>query len=98
MFDNHEDQLAAIRINARRMKAYRNLFLCVKYKNEGKMSCHNWFFNGFCREFKPNYSVLLDAGVSLGDTALLKMYRHLKANEKVGAVCGYVSIKKDQMV
>jgi chitin synthase len=26
-----------------------NLFMCVKYKNAGKLSSHNWFFNGFCR-------------------------------------------------
>lgn len=28
---------------------FMNLFLCVKYKNAGKLSSHNWFFNGFCR-------------------------------------------------
>ena len=27
---------------------YVNLFFCVKYKETGKLSSHNWFFNGFC--------------------------------------------------
>ena len=26
-----------------------NLFLCTKYANAGKLSSHNWFFNGFCK-------------------------------------------------
>lgn len=26
-----------------------NLFMVVKYKNAGKLSSHNWFFNGFCQ-------------------------------------------------
>lgn len=26
-----------------------NLFFITKYKNSGKLSSHNWFFNGFCR-------------------------------------------------
>ncbi len=27
--------------------AFMNLFLCIKYKNSGKLSSHNWFFNCF---------------------------------------------------
>lgn len=42
---------------------FMNLFLCIKYKNAGKLSSHNWFFNGFCEELKPKYAVLLDVGL-----------------------------------
>jgi len=28
---------------------YVNLFFCIKYKESGKLSSHNWFFNGFCQ-------------------------------------------------
>lgn len=28
-----------------------NIFFVVKYKNAQKLSSHNWFFNGFCKEF-----------------------------------------------
>jgi cellulose synthase/poly-beta-1,6-N-acetylglucosamine synthase-like glycosyltransferase len=45
------------------VKVSMNLFLCVKYKNSGKLSSHNWFFNGFCKELRPRYSVLLDVGL-----------------------------------
>jgi chitin synthase len=41
-----------------------NLFMITKYKNRGKLSSHNWFFNGFCEELKPQYAVLLDVGIS----------------------------------
>lgn len=55
-FDEEEDEC---RVTATRM----NLFLCTKYKNAGKLSSHNWFFNGFCKELNPRYAVLLDVGL-----------------------------------
>lgn len=70
-----------------------NLFLCVKYRNSGKLSSHNWFFNGFCKELRPKYAVLLDVGLKPDEVALLKMYRYMKEHPKVGGVCGYMSLK-----
>ena len=26
-----------------------NLFVVTKYRNGGKISTHDWFFNGFCK-------------------------------------------------
>jgi chitin synthase len=74
-----------------------NLFLCVKYKNSGKLSSHNWFFNGFCRELKPKYAVLLDVGLNPDGEALYKMYNYMHANPQVGGVCGYMSLKIEQL-
>jgi hypothetical protein len=28
---------------------YVNIFFCIKYKESGKLSSHNWFLNGFCQ-------------------------------------------------
>jgi len=70
-----------------------NLFLCTKYKNAGKLSSHNWFFNGFCKELTPQYAVLLDVGLKTEGTALMKMYSYMKSHPNVGGVCGYMSLK-----
>lgn len=71
-----------------------NLFMCVKYKNSGKLSSHNWFFNGFCKELEPKYAVLLDVGLKPKGDALMKMYNYLKKHDSdVGGVCGYMSLK-----
>lgn len=70
-----------------------NLFLCVKYKNEGKLSSHNWFFNGFCKELQPRYVVLLDVGLKSEPNAIYNMYHQMKLDPKVGGVCGYMSLK-----
>ena len=51
--------------------------MCVKNKNGGKLSSQNWFFNGFCEEFKPNYTILLDVGLKPEKDALFKMYQYL---------------------
>jgi chitin synthase len=40
-----------------------NLFMVAKYKNRGKLSSHNWFFNGLCQELNPEFAVLLDVGL-----------------------------------
>lgn len=84
-----------------------NLFMCVKYKNAGKLSSHNWFFNGFCQELKPEFAILLDVGLRPYDEALMKMYRYLNRNKRegegeggkggVGGVCGYMSLKIEKV-
>jgi chitin synthase len=69
----------------------------VKYKNSGKLSSHNWFFNGFCKELKPKYTILLDVGLKPEGFALAKMYTHMKVNSTIGGVCGYMSLKIERL-
>ena len=33
--------------------SYNYMFLAVKHKNEGKLSSHMLFFEGFCKLFDP---------------------------------------------
>lgn len=73
-----------------------NLFLCVKYKNAGKLSSHNWFFNGFCKELKPEYAVIMDVGLKPEATAIMKMYKYMVDHPKTGGVCGYMSLKMEK--
>ena len=74
-----------------------NLFMCVKYKNAGKLSSHNWFFNGFCRELSPAFTVLMDVGLKPAREAVFRMYAHMKAHPNVGGVCGYMRLKIEQV-
>ena len=57
---------------------FMNLLVCVKYRNGGKLSSHNWFFNGFCRELRPKYAVLLDVGLKPEASSLVRMYRYMR--------------------
>ena len=70
--------------------------MVTKYKNRGKLSSHNWFFNGFCQELKPEFAVLLDVGLAPEPDALFKMINHMERNRKVGGVCGYMSLKMEK--
>lgn len=70
-----------------------NLFFITKYKNTGKLSSHNWFFNGFCREIRTEFAVLLDVGLCPEKTALYKMYNHMKNDKSCGGVCGYMNLR-----
>ncbi len=36
---------------------------------------------------------MLDVGLKAKDEAIFHMYQHLKTNQKVGGVCGYMSLK-----
>ena len=83
--------------NVNKPNTFMNLFLCTKYKNAGKLSSHNWFFNGFCKELTPQYAVLLDVGLKPQGTALMKMYRYMKGHPNVGGVCGYMSLKMERL-
>ena len=74
-----------------------NLFMCVKYKNNKKLSSHNWFFNGFCKELRPKYAVLLDVGLKTEADALVKMYKYMRNYPDIGGVCGYMSLKIEKM-
>ncbi len=74
-----------------------NIFLAAKYKNAGKLSSHNWFFNGFCKELKPKYAILLDVGLRPAEDALFKMYNYMHKNPKVGGVCGYMKLKVERV-
>lgn len=93
MFDDElmervSEQLRPAQANKKTIR-YVNLFFCIKYKESGKLNSHNWFFNGFCKELKPKYAVILDAGVRPYKDAIFKMYRCMKINQKIGSVCGY---------
>ena len=70
-----------------------NLFFITKYKNRGKLTSHNWFFNGFCEELKPEFTVLLDVGLVPENNALFKMVQYMENHPKVGGVCGYMGLK-----
>lgn len=39
-----------------------NIYYVFKYANGTKLSSHLWFFKGFCKEFNPEYCVLMDCG------------------------------------
>ena len=82
---------------SRRNKKYVNLFFCIKYKNSGKLSSHNWFFNGFCQELKPKVAILLDVGLRPYPDSVFKMYKYLKRHPNVGGVCGYMSLKCEKV-
>ena len=52
--------------------------MITKYVNKGKLSSHNWFFNGICKELQPEYAILLDVGLAPEKHALYKMIKHME--------------------
>ena len=45
---------------------------CFKHTNGTKLSSHLWFFEGFCRQFNPEFCVLLDVGTKPSPNGILK--------------------------
>jgi hypothetical protein len=59
---NEEESRLIISNFEEKLSIKMNIFFVVKYKNAQKLSSHNWFFNGFCKEFsnfqnKPQQNV-----------------------------------------
>lgn len=71
--------------------------MVTKYVNRGKLSSHNWFFNGFCKELKPVYAVLLDVGLAPEKDALYKMIQAMEVDTGVGGVCGYMGLRIERL-
>jgi len=69
------------------------MFFCVKHRNQGKLSSHMLFFEGFCKLFDPEYCMLTDVGVKPQKDAIYKMYQHMEKNPKCGGVCGYMGLR-----
>lgn len=69
------------------------MFFAVKYRNEGKLSSHMLFFEGFCKLFDPEYCILTDVGMKPQKNAIYKMWQYMELNKKCGGVCGYMNLK-----
>lgn len=63
----------------------------------GKLSSHNWFFNGFCKEVPSKYAVLLDVGLTPSKNALFKMYKFMDNDPYCGGVCGYMKLRMEAL-
>ncbi|KAL4468647.1 hypothetical protein ABPG74_005150 [Tetrahymena malaccensis] len=69
------------------------VFSVFKHKNAKKLSSHMWFFEGFCRQFRPKYCALVDVGTLPASDGLLKFYIAMEGNAKVGGVCGFLGLE-----
>ncbi|KAL4500526.1 hypothetical protein ABPG72_002950 [Tetrahymena utriculariae] len=69
------------------------VFSVFKHKNAKKLSSHMWFFEGFCRQFRPKYCALVDVGTFPASDGLLKFYIAMEGNPKVGGVCGFLGLE-----
>lgn len=56
------------------------------------MSSHLWFFEGFCRYFKPEFCLLLDVGTTPEPRGIVNLLRGFSAGYNVGGVTGFLSI------
>ena len=74
-------------------KEYNYMFFVIKHKNEGKLSSHMLFFEGFCKLFDPEYCMLTDVGVKPHEDAIYRMWEHMEKKPKCGGVCGYMGLQ-----
>lgn len=55
-----------------------------------------WFFEGFCKEFQPDYCILMDVGANPEKDAIFRLVMAMEANPKVGGVCGTMRIEIEE--
>jgi chitin synthase len=70
------------------------VIFCIKHRNEGKLSSHNWYFLGFCPMFsKLVSSSIMDCGLIPMPGSFSIMQKFIETNrEKVGGVCGHMRL------
>ncbi|EGR27608.1 hypothetical protein IMG5_193390 [Ichthyophthirius multifiliis] len=78
--------------------SHLNVFTLFKHLNAKKLSSHMWFFEGFCRQFKPKYCALVDVGTLPAKDGLVKFYMAMEGNKNIGGVCGFLGLEEPHKV
>ena len=66
------------------------IIFCVKHYNKRKLNTHLWFFGGFCNEFQPKYTILLDVGTKPLPKSLFYLYDALISDPNLAGCCGEI--------
>ncbi|CAK4684155.1 unnamed protein product [Aphanomyces euteiches] len=74
------------------------LIFALKESNYGKLHSHLWFFNGFCEQVDPKYTVLVDVGTIPGETSVYRLIRSMERNPQIGGVAGEIAVEKPQFL
>ena len=71
-----------------------NIIFCVKHHNKRKLNSHLWFFGGFCNEFQPKYTILLDVGTRPLPGSLFYLYEAMETDPNLAGCCGEIKPMK----
>ncbi|CAK4533984.1 unnamed protein product [Aphanomyces euteiches] len=64
----------------------------LKEHNAGKLDSHLWYFDAFCEQVQPDYTVLLDVGTMPTKSSFFKLLSALEINSQIGGVCGEIAV------
>ncbi|KAF0684721.1 Aste57867_23322 [Aphanomyces stellatus] len=64
----------------------------LKEHNAGKLDSHLWYFDAFCEQVMPDYTVLLDVGTMPTKSSFYKLLTALEINAQIGGVCGEIAV------
>ncbi|RHY46495.1 hypothetical protein DYB28_008242 [Aphanomyces astaci] len=64
----------------------------LKEANAGKLDSHLWYFDAFCEQVMPDYTVLLDVGTMPTKSSFYKLLTALEINAQIGGVCGEIAV------
>ncbi|KAF0701141.1 Aste57867_8364 [Aphanomyces stellatus] len=72
------------------------VIFALKESNNGKLHSHLWFFNAFCEQMQPKYTVLVDVGTIPAETSVYRLIRSMERNPQIGGVAGEIAVDKPQ--
>lgn len=78
------------RIQDTSQKNSLNLMFCVKQLNKRKLNSHMWFFNVFCTDLNPKYTMMLDVGTIPKEKSLFYLYDAMEKDPNVAGCCGEI--------
>lgn len=61
--------------------------------NRQKLSSHLWFFLGFCKTLKPEFTCLIDCGTVPDQNGVFNYFKVLETQPHIGGVCGYMGCR-----
>ncbi|ETV89374.1 hypothetical protein, variant [Aphanomyces astaci] len=72
------------------------VIFALKEANNGKLHSHLWFFNAFCEQLAPKYTVLVDVGTIPAETSVYRLIRSMERNAQIGGVAGEIAVDRPQ--
>ena len=66
----------------------------LKEHNAGKLNSHEWYFNAFAEQIRPEYTVLLDVGTLPTKSAFYRLLTAMEINPQIGGTCGEIAVDK----
>lgn len=80
-------------VNNKHLPPIQTVF-AMKEQKTSKLDSHNWFFNAFVEQVRPEYTLIMDVGTMPTKSALYHLLYSFERNPQIGGACGQLAVEE----